>query len=132
MEVGNISARSRYSGRVFWAPTWGTPCGIAEYTRHLAEALGEVTVTAASPAPADAAGGSGAPLGLLLHVQHEFGNPLDEDVARTARAVKRAGGRVVVTKHSVRREERHPGDAVPAADAGRTWEGEADALVALT
>jgi glycosyltransferase involved in cell wall biosynthesis len=124
MAVGKSLSGSRDGGRVVWAPTWGTPCGIAEYTRHLAQALGEVTVTAGPPVPE---GTAGAPPPRLLHVQHEFGSARDEDLTRTARAVKWAGGSVVVTKHSVR-----PGDASPECDDSRAWEWEADALVALT
>jgi glycosyltransferase involved in cell wall biosynthesis len=126
MEPGNISADSRDTRRVLWAPTWGTPCGIAEYTRELAHALGEVTVTAASPVPKGVRRLGGPPPPRLLHAQHEFGSLDEAELTRAARAVKRAGGSVVVTTHSVR-----PGDR-PGLDDGRAWEWEADALVALT
>jgi glycosyltransferase involved in cell wall biosynthesis len=95
--------------RTLWVPTLGTPCGVAEYARSLAAAVGAAALTA-SPDPARS---------RLLHVQHE---PALFDASALARELARAretGAAVAVTEHAVE----------PFA---RVWEAEADALVAHT
>jgi glycosyltransferase involved in cell wall biosynthesis len=93
-----------------FVPSWQTPCGIAEYTDHISEALSGVKVTARMP---DLRGVR------VLHLQHEH-SLFDETALigylQQAR-IKRVP--VVVTEHTVRHE-------LPA------WERETDALVALT
>lgn len=109
-ERGLPAVRRWRRPRAFWVPSLGTPCGIAEYTGHLAAQLPAAQVLAAPPLP----GGV-----RLVHVQHEHSLFDDDRLARHLEELRRAGCRVVITEHSV------PGEA-------RSWEYHADALVALT
>lgn len=91
-------------------PSWQTPCGIAEYTRHICECLPGIKATASVP---DMKGVR------VLHVQHE---PSLFDAANLTALVQKArayGVPVVITQHTVTREL-------------STWEREADALVTLS
>jgi glycosyltransferase involved in cell wall biosynthesis len=94
----------------FVVPSWQTACGIAEYTKHLAENMMGVTVASRSPELTSA---------RLLHIQHE--PSLFNDAALTAEVRKARAHRVpvVITEHAVGHEF-------------AVWEGEADALIALT
>lgn len=96
--------------RAFWVPSLGTPCGIAEYTGHLAAHLPATRLLAGAP-PLDEP--------RLMHVQHEHSLFDDAQLARHLEELRRAGGRVVITEHSV-------------PDAARGWEYQADALIGLT
>lgn len=95
---------------VLWTPSWGSRCGVAEYTAHLAGCLPAVRAAADLP---DLRGVR------LVHVQHE--DSLFDDTALTRRVQEaRAWGvPVAVSEHSV-------------GPAARAWEREADALVAFT
>lgn len=101
------SLRFRFT---FWVPSWGTPCGVAEYTGHLQAHLPAVHVTAAPPEPGRS---------RLVHVQHESSLFDDSDLTSALQQAQAAGVPVAVTEHAV-------GAQVKA------WEREADALVALT
>lgn len=104
------AARSLKRPYTFVVPTWQTPCGVAEYTRHICEGMAGVTVTSRAPA---------IPCSRVLHIQHE--PSLFDDAALTAMVQKARAQRVpvVITEHSVLR-------SLPA------WEREADALVTLS
>ena len=96
-----------------WVSTWRTPCGIAEYTGHLADAMPAGTgVGVVATAP---------DLGStrVLHVQHHFGLYDEPGLARTCAAARQAGVPVVVTEHMVQ-------TAPPAC------EREADVLVSMS
>src|SRR5579883_1351720 len=103
-------AVARRGPRAFWVPSLGTPCGIAEYTGHLAAQLPATQVLAAPPPPDGV---------RLVHVQHEHSLFDDAQLARQLEELRRAGSRVVITEHSV-------------PDEPRSWEYHADALIALT
>jgi glycosyltransferase involved in cell wall biosynthesis len=100
--------------RTLWVPSWQTPCGVAEYTRHLAEHLIEdfskVRVCGGRPEMRSLS---------LLHIQHEHSLLTDGDMARAVSLTKHHGVPVVVTEHSVN-------------PCGAPWESEADALVAVS
>ena len=96
--------------RTLLVPSWGTPCGVAEYAAHLVEALPGLRVAAAAPAPGDAS---------VLHVQHQHSLIADGDLVEVVDAARRAGVPTVVTQHTV-------------AAWGSPWEEGADALVALS
>jgi glycosyltransferase involved in cell wall biosynthesis len=104
------AARSLKRAYTFVVPSWQTPCGVAEYTRHVCEGIAGVTVTSRAPA---------IPCSRVLHIQHE--PSLFNEALLTADLQKARSHRVpvVITEHTVRRES-------PA------WEREADALVTLT
>ncbi len=94
----------------FWVPSWGTPCGIAQFTAHLLEFMPNVRV---SNQPPDWRGVR------VLHVQHE-GALFDEvQLTREVQQARQARVPVVITEHSVKGEI-------------NAWEREANALVALT
>jgi glycosyltransferase involved in cell wall biosynthesis len=93
-----------------WAPSWQTPCGIAEYTGHLIETMSNVKVAAQMP---DLRGVR------VLHIQHEYA--LFDSAALTGCVQQARINRVpvVITEHTVRSEM-------------VAWEREADVLTALT
>jgi glycosyltransferase involved in cell wall biosynthesis len=93
-----------------WVPSWQTPCGVAEYTRHLTSTIADVDVARRPP---DLRGP------LLLHVQHEHSLFDERELAATLRRARRRRLPVVVTEHTV------------CAEAA-AWERDAAALVALT
>lgn len=93
-----------------WTPSWGSPCGIAEYSNHLVQSLPHTRVTAEQP---DLRGVR------LLHVQHEPSITNDVDLEHTIQEAHQLHVPVVVTEHAV--------DGAP-----RAWERDADVLVALT
>jgi glycosyltransferase involved in cell wall biosynthesis len=96
--------------RTLWVPTWRSPCGIAEYTAHLATALPSIDVTAHPP---DMRGVR------LLHIQHEDSIFSEPELIRCIQQAHNAGVPVAITEHTVRSH-------------ARAWERDADALVALT
>ena len=115
-------------GRVLWVPTLGTACGIAEYTRLLAQAEGSVGTTAQRPDMDKL---------TLLHVQHEFSLFNDGDLSSCVTAARDHGVPTVVTEHSVildagHRSHYYPSDEPLFATLKREWESAVDALVALT
>jgi len=75
-----------------WVPSWGTPCGIAEYTGHLAEHLPRVRVSAAPPPPTAA---------RLVHLQHEYGLFRGQDVAGVFDPLLDSDVPLLVTQHTV-------------------------------
>lgn len=93
-----------------WVPSWQSPCGLAEYTRHLTEALPSVRVTAARPVLCDV---------QLLHVQHEPSLFYDSTLPSCIEEANSKKVPVVVTEHTISTES-------------EVWEGNANALVALT
>jgi len=110
MEAHLRPARPLRRVPTLWMPSWGSPCGIAEYTARLAEALGPVRVTRAWPDP------SGV---RLMHVQHHANLFDDAELTRQVRRLRQDRVPVVITAHGL-------------WPHGRSWEAEADALVALT
>ena len=93
-----------------WVPSWGQPCGIAQYTASVAERLPDARIASEVPSPE----------GLrVLHVQHEHALFNGSDLARQIRRARQAGVPVVVTEHSV-------------FTRAKPWEREADVLVSLT
>jgi glycosyltransferase involved in cell wall biosynthesis len=97
--------------RTLWASARVSPCGVADYTASLADAVtGRVLVTRQRPEIA----------GLrLLHVQHAEGLFDEVDLTGCAHQVRQGGVPVCITEHAV-------------ASHASAWEREADALVALT
>jgi glycosyltransferase involved in cell wall biosynthesis len=111
MERSARPARPLRRKHTLWVPSWNTACGIAEFTRHLAQALpSTVRVTAEAP-------DAGAV--RLLHVQHEHSLFDDTQLLRHVQRIRSGRAPVVITEHSV----------VAWASA---WEREADALVTMT
>lgn len=91
-------------------PSWQTPCGVAEYTKHISESLPGIAATASLP---DMKGVR------VLHVQHE---PLLFDATYLMAMLQKArayGAPVVITEHSVTNQL-------------FAWERETDALVTLS
>jgi len=96
--------------RTVWVPTWRTTCGVAEYTAHLVESVPGVRVVSRPPAMG----------GLqLLHIQHEDSIFDEAEFVRCLLAARQERVPTAVTLHTVRTQM-------------RSWEAEADALVALT
>jgi glycosyltransferase involved in cell wall biosynthesis len=96
--------------RTVWTPSWGGTCGIAEYTRHLAQVCEPLAITASAP---DLRGVR------LLHIQHETGLFQKVDLTNLVQRAKVSGIPLIVTEHSVTTQ-------------AQAWEREASALVALT
>jgi glycosyltransferase involved in cell wall biosynthesis len=96
--------------RTLWTPLWRAVCGVAEYTRHLAQATGAVTTTATTPDLRAV---------RLLHVQHEPSLFRDADLTRLAQQARVSRIPMIVTEHTV-------------TSQARAWEREAHALVALS
>jgi glycosyltransferase involved in cell wall biosynthesis len=94
----------------FVVPTWETPCGIAEYTRHICENIPGVKATAGEPDRKHT---------RLLHFQHEPSLFIDAELTIQVQKARAHRVPVVITEHHVQRD-------------GPAWEREADALVALT
>jgi len=103
-------ARPLRRAYTLWVPSWQTPCGIAEYSAHLASALPAIKVSAQQP---DWRGVR------VAHVQHEHGLFNATQFAQQIVAARHAHVPVVVTEHTVTNE-------------AQAWEHAADALVALT
>jgi glycosyltransferase involved in cell wall biosynthesis len=79
-----------------WVGSWRTPCGVAEYTGHLADAMPPATgvqVEASAPALERT---------RVLHIQHQYGLYDEAHLARTSTRARDAGVPVVVTEHMVR------------------------------
>lgn len=93
-----------------WTASWGTPCGIAEYTAHLAVALPNVRIAAQSPDPAGV---------RLLHIQHGDGLYDDRELTRHVQQAHNAAVPVVITEHTI-------------TTMAHAWERDVDVLVALT
>jgi DivIVA domain-containing protein len=110
MESHLTSPRVLRRARVLWTPSWGTPCGLAEYTRDLAAALERGHAVPAATMPDLRAA-------RLLHVQHEPSLFRDADLARVVDAARVERVSVVVTEHAVTPEP-------------RAWEADVSALVA--
>lgn len=109
MERLAIAPRPLRRLRTFWVPSWNTPCGISEYTMHLAGQIGAVRISAKPP---DARGVS------LLHVQHEYGIVSDAEMMATLKKNRDNRIRTVVTMHTVRQET-------------QSWEHYSDAIIVL-
>jgi glycosyltransferase involved in cell wall biosynthesis len=110
MERSTQPARPLRRRSTMWVPSWNTPCGLAEYTAHLAGELPGVHITAERP---DLRGVR------LLHIQHE--NSLFEEgsLTQAVQEARVAGLPVVITEHAVTHQM-------------RAWERDADVLVSLT
>lgn len=93
-----------------WVPSWRSACGIAEYTRHLLEALPEARAASGPPDSGTA---------RVLHVQHEHSLFAPDAFARSIRLARSSGTPVAVTVHTV-------------TGHAQAWEREADVLVSLT
>lgn len=102
--------RPLYRRQAIWAPSWGTICGIAEYTTHLTHNLPYVQVNTRPP---------DLPATRLVHIQHEFGLFSDVELSRYVQKARQSGAPVVITEHSVRNN-------------ASAWERDASALVAMT
>lgn len=97
--------------RTMWVPSWQTECGVAEYARHLLDALpSEIEVS--RPAPEV----SGV---RLLHVQHQDSLFDEGEMLRLVGEARRSGVPVAITEHAV-------------GSVARAWEPEADLLIALS
>lgn len=86
----------------FYVPSWGRPCGVAEYTKSLAQALGQhgqrVDILTA---PMDSVPQIARIRGLdLVHIQFEYSLMKASAVARLIAALDRLGVKTVVTVHS--------------------------------
>ena len=93
----------------FWVTTWGTPCGIAEFTSHLQDEL-SVRVSSQTPELLRT---------KLLHIQHEPGIFDDIQLEQTMRECRHHGVPTVITEHFIDGQSRR-------------WEEMASALVAMT
>lgn len=91
-------------------PSWRSACGIAEYSAHLAAAVGNIAVSADIP---DMRGVR------VLHIQHEHSLWNGADLLQAVFAARGANVPVVITEHAV--------DHLP-----RPWEDQADVLIAHT
>jgi glycosyltransferase involved in cell wall biosynthesis len=107
-----MPARRALRRRTFmWVRSWGQACGIAEYTKYLVEHLPEAVAGDNAP------DGDGA---ALVHLEHEDGlHEGDVQLSHEIARLRQRGARVAITEHTV-------------TPATRSWEREADALVALT
>lgn len=94
----------------FWVSSWGTPCGISEYTKHLVAEIPSAHAVAQPPDPQTVP---------LLHIQHEPGIYNSESFTQHLNRIRQAGVPLAITEHRVVAE------MCP-------WEAAADALVALT
>ena len=65
-----------------WVPSWRTPCGLSEYTRHLADELPGVRVVAGWPDPRGC---------RVVHVQHESSLFRDAELTQALREYREAG-----------------------------------------
>jgi glycosyltransferase involved in cell wall biosynthesis len=111
MEARTHPPRALRRVPVVWVPSWGSPCGVAQYAAHLVDAMARrPKVTAAAPE-----------LGRvhLLHVQHHDGLFDEVELAGTVLSCRAAGVPVVATEHAV-------------SGCARAWERDADVLVATT
>jgi glycosyltransferase involved in cell wall biosynthesis len=93
-----------------WAPSLGTPCGIAEHAARLVEQLETVVCTAEPPDLRQC---------RILHVQHETSLFDDHELAAVVREAKERGIPVVVEEHSI-------------GPVAHEWERDVDVLVATT
>jgi glycosyltransferase involved in cell wall biosynthesis len=96
--------------RTLWVPSWGTPCGVAQYTANLADALQNVRVTAQAPDVRSL---------RLLHIQHEDGLFNDAELSRHVQQAYHSRVPIVITEHGVWAR-------------ARAWEREVNVLVAMT
>lgn len=111
MEARTSPPRPLRRAPVVWVPSWGSPCGVAEYAAHLVDAMPRrPTVTAAAPDPGRV---------RLLHVQHHDGLFDEVELTATVLACRGAGVPVVVSEHAV-------------SGRAHAWERDASALVAAT
>ncbi len=103
------ATKTRAVGRMdtLWVPSWGTPCGIAEYVGHLAEMLPRARVSATVPSLAET---------RLLHLQHEFGLFKGQDLLSIVEPVLTSRVPLLVTEHTVRSQ-------------GDVWEQHVDGLI---
>lgn len=104
--------KARVAGRLdtLWVPSWGTPCGIAEYVGHLAEILPRVRISATVPPLAET---------RLLHLQHEYGLFRGQDMLELVEPVLASRVPLLVTEHTVRAQ-------------GDVWEEHVDVLISHT
>jgi glycosyltransferase involved in cell wall biosynthesis len=104
-------SRSLRRIRTLWIPSWKSSCGVAEYTRHLAQALPpDIRISSRLP-------DAGAL--RLLHIQHEHSLFHDAELLGHLQRIRQGHIPVLITEHSIR----------PRVQA---WEREADVLVANT
>ena len=97
MERTALPSRPLRRSQTIWVPTWGTPCGIAEYTAQLAAYLPDVRVTGRPP---DLRGVR------LLHVEHHDSLFADAELTRQVLTARAAGSPVCITEHSVHKDSR--------------------------
>jgi glycosyltransferase involved in cell wall biosynthesis len=93
-----------------WAPSWGSRCGIAEYTAHLTQGIPGVKASAVFP------GTQGT---RLLHIQHEPSLFKNSELTHFIQRMRRNRIPVVVTEHVVGHHT-------------HAWEREADVLLSHT
>jgi glycosyltransferase involved in cell wall biosynthesis len=110
MEHRAQPARPLRRTRTIWVPSWSAPCGIAEYTAHLVEALPAIRVVGEAP---DVRGVR------LLHIQQEHSLFNHAALTRYVQQAHQSGVPIIITEHAVTSE-------------AQAWEREADVLVALT
>jgi len=98
------------SPATIWVNSWGTPCGISEYTRHLVDEIPSLHVTARPPEPRTV---------RLLHIQHEPGIYHAESLTQYTEQAQQAGLPLAITEHRV------VAQMCP-------WEADAEVLISLT
>jgi glycosyltransferase involved in cell wall biosynthesis len=100
--------------RTLWVPSWGTTCGVAEYTAALLASVDGVRTTTVAP---------DFRATRVLHVQHESRLFEDKELTRCLQEAAFAGVPVVVTEHDVgwhmRAWEREAGVLVAHSEAAR-------------
>lgn len=111
MERHATSGRTLRRPYALWATSYGTPCGIAEYTSSLHTPMARHTQATATPPVMRNV--------QLLHIQHEHGIFHDADLLSVMHQARDAKVPVVITEHCINMEP-------------RGWEREADALVSLS
>jgi glycosyltransferase involved in cell wall biosynthesis len=94
----------------FWVPSWGTACGVAEYTTYLRKHLPLTRISNRMP---DLYGAR------LLHLQHEYSLFDEIQLTSAVQQARQRGIPVVITEHTVDNQ-------------AHAWEQEASALITLT
>jgi glycosyltransferase involved in cell wall biosynthesis len=110
MEQHLEPARPLHRTRTIWVPSWQSPCGLAEHTLHLSEAMGHIRVTARAPELRAV---------RTLLIQHENSLFNDTQLTQYVQSAREARVPVVITEHSVKQ-------------SASAWERDADVLLALT
>ena len=109
-EGRKVLRKNQRGTATIWVNSWGTPCGISEYTSHLADEIPTLHVTDHPPEPHSIP---------LLHIQHEPGIYDAEQLTAYVKQAHRAGVPLAITEHRVVAQE-------------CPWEADANVLISLT